>query len=117
MATSSRMHELLEREQPEAYRAVAACRQCAQTRSEYVELGVLHGASDAPQEAKDHPCVTTGCATQAPLGMTEQDDMENWNYAHKASKGVIARRYPYNYLIGHGHEMGTSNHPGVMEDG
>jgi phenylpropionate dioxygenase-like ring-hydroxylating dioxygenase large terminal subunit len=32
-----------------------------------------------------------------PAGMTEQDDMENWNYATAASRGVIARRYPYNY--------------------
>ncbi len=29
--------------------------------------------------------------------MTEQDDMENWNYATAASRGTIARRYPYNY--------------------
>jgi hypothetical protein len=29
--------------------------------------------------------------------MTEQDDMENWNYATAASSGTIARRYPYNY--------------------
>jgi hypothetical protein len=29
--------------------------------------------------------------------MTEQDDMENWNYATSASRGTIARRYPYNY--------------------
>ncbi len=32
-----------------------------------------------------------------PAGMTEQDDMENWNYATAASAGTIARRYPYNY--------------------
>jgi phenylpropionate dioxygenase-like ring-hydroxylating dioxygenase large terminal subunit len=32
-----------------------------------------------------------------PAGMTEQDDMENWNYATAASRGPIARRYPYNY--------------------
>ena len=32
-----------------------------------------------------------------PGGMTEQDDMENWNYATAASNGTIARRYPYNY--------------------
>ena len=71
---------------------------------------------DTPQEVKDlqrHYIMRYG----GPAGLTEQDDMENWNYAHKASKGVIARRYPYNYLIGHGHEMGTSNHPGVMKDG
>ena len=35
-----------------------------------------------------------------PGGLTEQDDMENWNYAHVASKGVIARRHPYNYQMG-----------------
>jgi len=28
--------------------------------------------------------------------------MENWNYAHKASRGVIARQYPYNYEMGLG---------------
>ena len=37
-----------------------------------------------------------------PGGLTEQDDMENWNYAHAASSGVIARRYPYNYQMGLG---------------
>ena len=31
--------------------------------------------------------------------MTEQDDMENWNYATAASSGVIARRYPYNLQL------------------
>ena len=34
--------------------------------------------------------------------MTEQDDMENWNYAHAASRGTIARRYPYTYEQGLG---------------
>jgi phenylpropionate dioxygenase-like ring-hydroxylating dioxygenase large terminal subunit len=37
-----------------------------------------------------------------PSGLTEQDDMENWNYAHTASRGTIARRYPYNYEMGAG---------------
>ena len=37
-----------------------------------------------------------------PAGMTEQDDMENWNSAAAASKGIIARRYPYNYQQGMG---------------
>ena len=37
-----------------------------------------------------------------PAGMTEQDDMENWNYAHAASRGTIARRYPYTYEQGKG---------------
>jgi hypothetical protein len=35
-----------------------------------------------------------------PSGLTEQDDMENWNYAHKASRGTIARQFPYNYEMG-----------------
>ena len=37
-----------------------------------------------------------------PGGLTEQDDMENWNYAHSASRGVIARRHHYNYEMGLG---------------
>ncbi len=40
-----------------------------------------------------------------PAGMTEQDDMENWNYAHAASRGTIARRYPYTYEMGVGHAV------------
>jgi hypothetical protein len=35
-----------------------------------------------------------------PGGMTEQDDMENWDYATQASRGVVARRYAYNYQQG-----------------
>jgi len=35
-----------------------------------------------------------------PAGLTEQDDMENWNYATAASDGAIARRYTYNYKAG-----------------
>ena len=37
-----------------------------------------------------------------PAGLVEQDDMENWDYATEASRGVIARRYPYNYQLGLG---------------
>jgi len=40
-----------------------------------------------------------------PGGMTEQDDMENWDYATQASRGVVARRYPYNYQQGLGEEV------------
>jgi len=32
-----------------------------------------------------------------PAGMTEQDDMENWNYATAGCNGTIAKRYPFNY--------------------
>ncbi|HVH77175.1 MAG TPA: Rieske 2Fe-2S domain-containing protein, partial [Stellaceae bacterium] len=37
-----------------------------------------------------------------PAGMTEGDDMENWNYAHAASRGTVARRHPYCYAQGIG---------------
>jgi phenylpropionate dioxygenase-like ring-hydroxylating dioxygenase large terminal subunit len=37
-----------------------------------------------------------------PAGLTEQDDMENWDYASAASRGYIARQYPYNYQLGMG---------------
>lgn len=51
---------------------------------------------DAPEEVKNflrHYYMRYS----GPAGMTEQDDMENWNYATDASRGTIARRYPYNY--------------------
>jgi phenylpropionate dioxygenase-like ring-hydroxylating dioxygenase large terminal subunit len=40
-----------------------------------------------------------------PGGMTEQDDIETWDYTTDASRGVIARRYPYNYQQGLGKEV------------
>jgi hypothetical protein len=52
--------------------------------------------ADAPAEVKDflrHYYMRYS----GPAGMTEQDDMENWNYATAASSGTIARRYAYNY--------------------
>jgi hypothetical protein len=42
--------------------------------------------------------------------------MENWNDATLASKGVIARRYPYNYQMGLGQDYGTYDSPGVLTD-
>ncbi len=56
---------------------------------------------DAPQEVKDflrHYYIRYS----GPGGLTEQDDMENWNYAQAASNGVIARRRHYNYEMGLG---------------
>lgn len=41
---------------------------------------------------------------QGPSGLTEQDDMENWSYAHEGARGTIAKRYPFNYEMGKGHE-------------
>jgi phenylpropionate dioxygenase-like ring-hydroxylating dioxygenase large terminal subunit len=58
--------------------------------------------ADAPAEVKDflrHYYIRYS----GPSGLTEQDDMENWNYAHEASRGTIARRYGYNYTMGLGH--------------
>lgn len=59
---------------------------------------------EAPKEVKDllrHYAMRYS----GPAGMTEQDDMENWQYATAASRGVIARRYPYNYQMGLGVEQ------------
>ena len=61
---------------------------------------------DAPQEVKDF-LLQYYIRYSGPAGLTEQDDMENWNYAHSASRGVIARRHPYNYEMGMG--TGTSD--------
>ena len=51
---------------------------------------------DAPSEVKDL-LRRYYMRYSGPAGMTEQDDMENWNYATAASRSTIARRYPYNY--------------------
>jgi phenylpropionate dioxygenase-like ring-hydroxylating dioxygenase large terminal subunit len=58
----------------------------------------------APQEVKDF-LRDYYIRYSGPAGMTEQDDMENWNYAHAASRGTIARRYPYSYEQGMGHAV------------
>ena len=47
--------------------------------------------------------------------------MENWNYAHAASRGTIARRYPYTYQQGMGFEQTNFQchgleFPGVVMD-
>ena len=58
---------------------------------------------DAPDEVKDvlrHYVIRY----QGPSGLVEQDDMENWGYAHQGARGTIARRYPFNYEMGLGHE-------------
>ncbi len=71
---------------------------------------------DAPQEAKDllrHFYMRYG----GPAGLTEKDDMENWNYAHRASKGTMARRYPYAYAMGLGYEQRHSSLTWLRRDG
>jgi phenylpropionate dioxygenase-like ring-hydroxylating dioxygenase large terminal subunit len=59
---------------------------------------------DAPAEVKDF-LRQYYIRYSGPAGLTEQDDMENWNYAHAASRGTIARRYPYSYEQGLGREV------------
>jgi hypothetical protein len=49
--------------------------------------------------------------------MTEQDDMENWNYAHAASRGTIARRHPYNYDQGRGTAVADYEYQGLRVPG
>jgi phenylpropionate dioxygenase-like ring-hydroxylating dioxygenase large terminal subunit len=58
---------------------------------------------DAPEEVKQvlrHYVIRY----QGPSGLTEQDDMENWGYAHEGARGTIARRHPFHYGMGMGHE-------------
>ena len=43
--------------------------------------------------------------------------MENWNYAHAASRGTIARRYPYSYEQGMGHEIADYEWDGLTLPG
>jgi len=71
---------------------------------------------DAPDEVKNF-LREYYIRYSGPGGMTEQDDMENWNYAHKASQGVIARRRPYNYEMGIGYLREGTGLPGVVTDG
>ncbi|MCX5591022.1 aromatic ring-hydroxylating oxygenase subunit alpha [Alcaligenes endophyticus] len=52
---------------------------------------------DAPQSVKDF-LRRYYMRYSGPAGMTEQDDMENWNHATAATRGPIARRHPYNYM-------------------
>ena len=37
--------------------------------------------------------------------------MENWNYATAASRGTIARRYPYNYQLSMGRDRAPEGTP------
>ena len=84
---------------------------------------------EAPPEVKDF-LRDYYIRYSGPAGMTEQDDMENWNYAHAASRGTIARRHPYCYEKGLGRAVenfewdglrmpgqGHRHHPGPVERG
>jgi phenylpropionate dioxygenase-like ring-hydroxylating dioxygenase large terminal subunit len=53
----------------------------------------------APQEVKDakRHYAMRYCG---PMGCTESDDMENWNYAYPASKGTVAQTLDYPFVQG-----------------
>ena len=69
--------------------------------------------ADSPKEVKD---LLRHYYTRysGPGGMTEQDDMENWNYAAAASTGTIAKRFPYNYMQGVCHALPAETLPGAV---
>jgi len=72
--------------------------------------------ADAPAEVKNflrHYYIRYS----GPSGLTEQDDMENWGYAHSASRGTVARRYPYNYEMGLGRGTRTFEDHGLTLPG
>jgi hypothetical protein len=74
----------------------------------------------APQEVKDYLC-DFYVRYSGPGGMTEQDDMENWNYSHSASHSFVARKYPYNFSQGIGQGIRNLQYdgltlPGVVAD-
>jgi phenylpropionate dioxygenase-like ring-hydroxylating dioxygenase large terminal subunit len=48
-----------------------------------------------------------------PTGLTESDDMENWNYVFPASLGTTARKLPYNFELGFRHSFTDERVPGL----
>ena len=66
---------------------------------------------NAPQHVKDaqRHYVMRYCG---PTGMTESDDMENWNYVFPASLGPEAQQLPYNFAMGIGHAYTDDRLPG-----
>ncbi|MEK7214826.1 MAG: Rieske 2Fe-2S domain-containing protein [Chloroflexota bacterium] len=66
---------------------------------------------NAPKHVKDaqRHYVMRYCG---PAGVTESDDMENWNYVFPASLGVAARKDPYNFAMGIGHSFTDDRVPG-----
>lgn len=52
--------------------------------------------ADAPEAVKDF-MRRYYMRYSGPAGMTEQDDMENWLYATRASTGTVAKRFEFNY--------------------
>jgi phenylpropionate dioxygenase-like ring-hydroxylating dioxygenase large terminal subunit len=49
-----------------------------------------------------------------PMGCTESDDMENWNYAYPASKGAVAQTLDYPFVQGLGMTEPVEGYPGFI---
>ena len=70
---------------------------------------------EAPEEVKQYLRAFYS-RYSGPGGMTEQDDMENWNYASAASSGTIARRHAYHYKAGLGAGGPSDEVPGHITE-
>jgi len=66
---------------------------------------------DAPFEVKDL-LRRYALRYSGPGGLTEEDDMENWNYASYASRGTKARKLPYNYQLNMHRDVPAEGLPG-----
>jgi len=66
---------------------------------------------NAPKHVKDaqRHYVMRYCG---PTGVTETDDMENWNYVFPASLGYRAQQTPYHYAMQMGHGQTDERAPG-----
>ena len=66
---------------------------------------------NAPKHVKDaqRHYVMRYCG---PTGVTETDDMENWNYVFPASLGIMAQKLPYHYAMQIGHGQTDERVPG-----
>jgi len=71
---------------------------------------------DSPQALKD-AARHYYMRYSGPGGMTESDDLENWQYATEASAGHVARRYHYNYQMGMGYAEPVPELRGAWNNG
>ncbi len=68
---------------------------------------------DAPDVVKE-ATLRYALRSCGPSGVTESDDMENWNYAMEASSGTIARRLDYPFQSGLGRDYADERVPGIV---
>ncbi len=80
------------------------------------ELWRVYFVDKEAPEAVKHYLRSYYLRYSGPAGMTEQDDMENWNYASAASLGTVARRYPYHYKAGLGAGGASADVPGRVTE-